>query len=150
MSSCDDRDATAGLGISPPGVDRVEPYGFEQLVDGLPEVFVLYDQAGRITFANDDFRRRTGRTLSELLGKRPFEWDDGSYAAAPDAERFRQHLDATLATGEPSELHRVHTMPSGVTEVYHVSFRAQFDETGRVVGRVDVRAGPERGRPRSG
>lgn len=123
-------DAVFGVG----GAARSTSRDLEGLIEGIPEAFVLYDDAGRILYANEVFRQRMGRTMDELVGRRPFEWDDGRFADPDDVARFRAVLDETLATGEPRALVREQTGLDGSTQSYRVAFYARRDATGCVVG----------------
>lgn len=120
----------------PPGTDPgemvvqppVTPDAHE-LLEVLVDTIVRYDADGRIAFVNEQFTRRTGRRLHEVVGMRPFEWAEEQLLVA-DVRQYRLMLAETLATGEPRQVTRI--PPDG--EIFQVLFRATTDADGVVTG----------------
>ena len=114
----------------PSAVDPGDPLA---LVQAWPATVVRYDRRGRITYVNDEFRRRTGRSLDEVVGSAPFGWT-GGHRFVRDVELYRRLIHDVLATGEVRSMTNEREDADGTTLLFHVRFQPELDAHGDVTG----------------
>ena len=67
MSSGDDHTSRADIEAPDTQPDRAVVHGFEELVDGVPETFVFYDQTGRVLVPDPVFIPQGEQTATNLV-----------------------------------------------------------------------------------
>ena len=108
---------------------RTREHEFRTLAENLPDNIVRYDREGRTVYVNPVLEKTLGAAAADMIGKQVREiHPDGSY------EAYAQALDATLASGENSEIELILPIPGKEPIVHQIRMIAERDDHGEVTG----------------
>ncbi len=79
------------------GMARTEMYFSETIIESMPGILYLYDQAGKFLRWNRNFQRVSGYSAEEISRMRPAE-----FFPAADGARLRERIAEVFAQGESS------------------------------------------------
>ena len=124
------RPAASVTAASDEGID------FARLFRHFPETIVRYDRHGRIAAVNDEFVRKTGRTLEQVVGSLPFGWTDDQ-DLVPDV---RSTVNCSARRSPPASCARlIRTRPTGgPLQIYQVRFVPVCGADGEIDGAFAV------------
>lgn len=106
---------------------------FRTLAESLPDNLARYDTQGRIVYMNSRLEAFLGYSFKEKAGKRPLERSGGDTFA-----EYQAHLEAVIATGQPSELELAFSNRNEGICCHHIRFIAERDEQGEIVGALTI------------
>jgi two-component system, NtrC family, response regulator AtoC len=118
--------------IQPLPTPAAERPSCQQIIDILPEPFVVIDRSFRIVAANRRYREHYGVTDSSLLGRRCHEVSH--HSDLPCGERGEHcPLQEVVATGKPSQVMHAHYDRHGQEETVQLQATPLFDANGEVL-----------------
>ena len=106
---------------------------FRALVENSPDAIVRYDRNCRRLYANPTFSRLSGRSIAELLGKKPCD-----LAQTDSTGKFEEILTSVFADGREREYEHVWTASDGGEITSHIRLAAELDQHGQVVSVLAV------------
>ena len=100
---------------------------FRTLIENSPDTVARYDRALRRTYANPAFCSLAGRSLEEVLGKRPSEIPGGASALA-----YEKKISETIALGKRALFELRWIGANDREQCTHISLTPEVDRSGNI------------------
>lgn len=100
---------------------------FRTLIENSPDTIARYDRDLRRTYANPAFCALAGRSLEELVGKRPSEVPGGASTLA-----YEKQILETIAIGKSTNLELKWIGSNGREQCTHISLTPEIDASGNI------------------
>ncbi|WP_206951979.1 bifunctional diguanylate cyclase/phosphodiesterase [Trinickia acidisoli] len=97
------------------------------LIENSPDTIARYDRELRRTYANPAFCLLTGRSLEEVLGKRPSEIPGGASALA-----YEKKIAEAISIGKSTRFELKWIGPNGREQCTHISLTPEIDPSGNI------------------
>ncbi|RDU99479.1 bifunctional diguanylate cyclase/phosphodiesterase [Trinickia dinghuensis] len=100
---------------------------FRTLIENSPDTIARYDRDLRRTYANPAFCLLAGRSLKDVLGKRPSEVPGGESTLA-----YEQKITEAIATGKSAHLELKWVGSNKREQCTHISLTPEIDPSGKI------------------
>ncbi|KAA1012961.1 EAL domain-containing protein [Paraburkholderia panacisoli] len=97
------------------------------LIENSPDTITRYDRELRRTYANPAFCTSAGRSLGEVLGKRPSEVPGGANALI-----YEKKIGETIASGKSGQFELRWLSKDGQEQCSHIRLTPEIDRSGEV------------------